>query len=147
MKIVNISEEINQLFDSIGTQRGVSETSIWTNGLPDYEAAYKNKKNKDGQFYWVDLGSGGFRGMNTHLTISELVYRMAQATNEENKDEIWGGLRDGIEKRTIRGLNYENWINETLQKFNQATPVVIHPELPWIINWQNLNAFIGKLLT
>jgi len=146
MKIVNISEEINQLFDSIGTQRGESETFIWRNGLPDYDAAYKNKKNKDDQFYWSTFG-GGYRGINTHLTLSELVYRKAQATNEENKDEIWGSLRDGIEKRTIRGVNYENWINETLQKFNQATPVVIPPELPWIINWRNLNAFIGKLLT
>ena len=147
MKIVDITEEINQLFDSIGTQRGGSETSVWTNGLPDYDAAYKNKKNKDGQFYWVDLGGGGFRGMNTHLTISELVYRMVKGTTEDNKSVIWGGLRDGSETPTIRGLNYEAWINKTLQHFNQSTSVVIPPELPWIINWQNLNAFIGKLLT
>jgi hypothetical protein len=85
--------------------------------------------------------------MNTHLTISELVYRMVKGTTEDNKSVIWGGLRDGSETPTIRGLNYEAWINKTLQHFNQSTPVVIPPELPWIINWQNLNAFIGKLLT
>jgi len=146
MKSLSPTEEINSLFNAIGTQGQSGETFIWRNGIPDYEIGYKNKKNKDDQFYWSTFG-GGYRGINTHLTLSELVYRKAQATNEENKDEIWGSLRDGIEKRTIRGLSYENWINKTLQQFSQATPVVIPPELPWIINWQNLNAFIGRLLT